>query len=194
MSIQKDWSVVKLQMLADPTEYIEEPPWQRGTFYYVKPGVVRYDGVEGQVNGSFSRYNFPKYKELHYRIKNIVENIIGEKLYPTYYFDRFYFKGNELVPHYDRDSCEISVSFHVSDNLDYEWPLYFQSDTVSRVGLTCLPGDGVLYRGCELTHWREPMKGDYKSYFHQVFFHYVRADGYCVQHAFDHHCEMGQLK
>lgn len=188
MGVNSDWSVVKLGMLADPTDYIEEPPWIRGSLSYHKPGVVKYENDEGQVNGSFSRYNFPKYKELHFYIKKVVEQIIGEKLYPTYYFDRFYFKGNELVPHTDRQSCEISVSYHISDNLDYDWPLYFESQTVPRVALTCLPGDGVLYRGCELTHWREPMRGNHKSYFHQVFFHYVRADGYCLHHAFDQ-CE-----
>jgi len=185
MAIQKDWSVVKLSMIADPSKYIEQPPWIRGSLGYNGPGNVTYTNDEGQVNGSFSRYNYPAYKELHYHIKNVVESVIGEKLYPTYYFDRFYFKGQELVPHRDRPSCEISVSYHISDNIDYEWPIFFEAENVPRVSLTCLPGDGVLYRGCELTHWREQLKGDANSYFHQVFFHYVRADGNCVHHAYD---------
>jgi len=185
MAIQKDWSVVKLQMLADPSEYIEEPPWERGIFYYENPGAVRYTEDETQVSGSLSRYNHPKYKELHYKIKNVLETILDDRLLPTYYFDRFYFKGQELSPHTDRESCEISVSFHISDNLDYAWPIYFTNDNVPKVEITCLPGDGVLYRGMDLVHWREPMKGNHKSYFHQIFFHYVRADGHFTQYAHD---------
>ena len=51
------------------------------------------------------------------------------------------------------------------------------------------PGDGMVYKGCERPHWREPLPREYKRkwygktyeveglYYHQVFFHYVLADG-----------------
>ena len=112
---------------------------------------------------------------------------MGERLYPTYYFDRFYFKGNELKKHRDRDACEISVSLNISSNLDYDWPIYFQAKmNEPAVSVVCNPGDGVLYRGIDVWHWREPMRGNHKSYFHQVFFHYVRADGNYCHAAYDH--------
>ena len=50
-------------------------------------------------------------------------------------------------------------------------------------------GDGMIYKGCERPHWRDPMPTEYKRtwygktvekeglYYHQVFFHYVLADG-----------------
>ncbi len=190
MLVDNNWSVIKLTQLYDPTELVEDIPWERGNFTYVRPGVVNVQKDEGQVNGSFSRYNHPKFKKAFYHIKNVVESVIGEKVYPTYYFDRFYFKGNELVKHRDREACEISVSYHIWDNLDYEWPIYFQADNDPKpCEITCKPGDGVLYRGMQLDHWREPMRGNHKSCFHQVFLHYVRANGYCLHHAFDRHCE-----
>ena len=186
MNIPKDWSVIKLEKLFDPTKLIEPIPWERGNYTYYRPGNVTVLNDEGQVDGSFSRYNHPKFKDAFYHIKSVVEKVMGEKLYPTYYFDRFYFKGSELKRHRDRDACEISVSFHIWNNLNYDWPLYFQGNNHPNPFLvTCNPGDGVLYRGMELDHWREPMKGNRTSCFHQVFFHYVRADGYCLHHDFD---------
>jgi hypothetical protein len=55
----------------------------------------------------------------------------------------------------------------------------------------CLdPGDGLLYKGCERPHWRDPLPSRHKggilgrwkrrndnTYYHQIFFHYVLADG-----------------
>ena len=47
--------------------------------------------------------------------------------------------------------------------------------------LSLKPGDGLLYKGCERPHWRDPMPGKTKKvfgkkvelYYHQIFFHYV---------------------
>ena len=35
-------------------------------------------------------------------------------------------------------------------------------------------GDAVIYKGCELAHWRNDFEGDWHA---QVFLHYVNADG-----------------
>ena len=54
--------------------------------------------------------------------------------------------------------------------------------------LSLEPGDGLLYKGCERPHWREAMPTEYTKkwfkkvekdglYYHQIFFHYVLADG-----------------
>ena len=59
-----------------------------------------------------------------------LEEIIGRKLYNTYYYDRYYFPGQELTRHADRDACEISVSVHVSTNLegkDADWPFWIKT-------------------------------------------------------------------
>lgn len=56
-------------------------------------------------------------------------------------------------------------------------------------------GDGMIYKGCERPHWREPMPGRKKTwwnkkqlYYHQIFFHYVLQDG---QRA---HCYMDRAR
>ena len=185
MQIEKgQWSLIQLNNLVDVRGIIEEPPKDRGKFGYDKKGRLNSWIEEGQVAGSLARYNHPKFIELHTCVMEMVEQVIHEKLYPTYYFDRFYFRGQELKRHSDRGSCEISVSMHISTNAKYPWPIYFEVDNTVKE-LTCKPGDAILYKGCELDHWREPLKGPSDTYFHQIFFHYVRANGYYLQHAYD---------
>ena len=120
--LPKDWQVTKIKDLHPPDEFIIPTPWERGTYEYHAPGNVTLR-KELQVGGSYSRYNHPSMKELHLKIKDILEQMMGERIYPSYYFDRFYFKGNELERHTDRGSCEISVSYHISSNLNYELSL-----------------------------------------------------------------------
>jgi hypothetical protein len=184
MTLPTNWEVVKISGIYPADEFVIPTPQERGIIHYRKSGV-EYENEEIQVKGSFSRYNHPCFKELHYKIKSVIEQMMGEKLYPTYYFDRFYFKGQELTRHKDRGACEISVTYNISSNLDYNWPIYFEGSSGKVIDITCNPGDAVLYRGCDLFHWRDPMKGNAKSCFHQAFFHYVRADGYYLQHAYD---------
>tara|TARA_Y100000004_G_scaffold50612_1_gene55813 strand:- start:338 stop:565 length:228 start_codon:yes stop_codon:yes gene_type:complete len=60
------------------------------------------------------------------------------------------------------------------------------------------PGDGMIYKGCERPHWRDPMptpkrrkrdiilrRKEKEYYYHQIFFHYVLADGERAHCAWD---------
>jgi hypothetical protein len=139
-----------------------------------------------------------------------LEKELGKKLYNTYYYDRFYFPGQALTRHADRDACEISVTVHISSNLKTPWPIWIKTpDTYADKKKTLITqrgenrsvilnaGDGMVYKGCERPHWREPMPTEHtrtwygKSvekeglYYHQIFFHYVLADGQRVQCAND---------
>lgn len=184
-----------LEALWDPKELICEVPKERGQFnYYGKsPEDFKHQEVEAQVNGSVSRYWYPQYREIHTGIRLKLEKILGCKLYNTYYYDRFYFPGQELKVHTDRDACEISVTIHVGTNLtgtDSEWPICVKSVDGTGAALSLEPGDAMLYKGCERPHWREPMpkprrrlrdrllfKKEPEYYYHQIFFHYVLANG-----------------
>ena len=63
----------------------------------------------------------PQYRSIHSGIRLKLEKELGRKLYNTYYYDRFYFPGQELTKHTDRDACEISVTVNVSTNLKQPW-------------------------------------------------------------------------
>ena len=184
-----------------PQELYRPVPEERGQINYwgKKLDQFEFTPTEMQVEGSLAVYSHPQYKSIHSGIRLKLEEILGRKLYNTYYYDRFYFTGQELTPHADRDACEISVSVNISTNLKDCWPIWIKTpDTYrdkSKMEIieygenrsVCLnPGDGMIYKGCERPHWRDPLPSRYKrikffkkddTYYHQVFFHYVLADG-----------------
>ena len=197
--------------LWDPKELYDPLPLihkHRGQYSWwgKKLDQFNYQEIEGQVEGSLSRYTYPKYLKVHGGIRKKLEKIIGRDLYETYYYDRYYFPGQELTRHADRDACEISVTVHISTNLKEQWPIYIKTpDTYAdkekrellSLGHTkeviLEPGDGMIYKGCERPHWRDPMPGSkgkvfgkkVEYYYHQIFFHYVLQDGQRAQCAWD---------
>lgn len=104
-----------------------------------------------------------------------ISELTGKNLIPTYSYTRIYLRGAELTPHKDRPSCEYSVTLNLAQT--HPWPLFMGK---SEVNLT--PGDGVIYKGCEIEHYRKKFEGD--SYT-QVFLHYVDADGPYRDHMYD---------
>ena len=68
------------------------------------------------------------------------------------------------------------------------WPIYFELPNGEVKELYTDHGDAVLYKGMEVDHWRNPLKGTPKVYYHQIFMHFVRADGYHVEYAYDTKC------
>ena len=145
---------------------------------------TQFNSVEPQVNGSLARYNHPFYKRTHYSLMKQIEGILSMDLLPTYYFDRFYYEGQKLDRHSDRPSCEISATVQISTNRDEAWPIWFERPDHTENSVSMKNGDMVLYKGCEREHWREPLTGE-NSYHHQIFFHYVNAQGPYVHHAYD---------
>jgi hypothetical protein len=101
-----------------------------------------------------------------------LEEIVGEDLYPTYSYARVYQNGNVMEKHTDRPSCEVSVSIQLGRSHDYAWPL-----CVENKNFEMSVGDAVLYKGCEVEHWREECKGPEGYYSGQLFCHFVRAEG-----------------
>jgi len=186
------------------SELYSQLPNERGQIKY-RGSLEKFDHneEEPQVKGSLSRYSYPLYKSAHTGIRLKIEKIIGRKLYNTYYYDRFYFPGQELIRHTDRPACEISVTVHVSTNLAKPWPICIKKPDIytddkktevlskgSNAEAFLSPGSGMIYKGCERPHWRGIMpENDFNSgeltYYHQVFFHYVLADGAYAHYAFD---------
>ena len=198
-----------IKNLCDPKKLFHPVPKERGLFNWRgsdKLDKFTYQEVETQVSGSLARYWHPQYRKIHSEIRLILEQAIGRKLYNTYYYDRFYFPGQELKKHTDRPACEISVTIHVSTNIKESWPIWIKTpDTFEDKTMKTLiasgenrfvyleAGDGMIYKGCERPHWRDPMPGllesninkDESLYYHQIFFHYVLQDGIRAHHAWD---------
>ena len=116
-----------IQNLYNPLDLVDEVPKERGMLRYSKnldfgskqgekEIIVYHEEDELQVSGSVARYNHPKYKYTHNQVRLKIEKIIGRKLFNTYYYDRFYFPGQELQPH--RDSGLQQQTLHTSSRQD----------------------------------------------------------------------------
>ena len=181
---------VIIKNLYDPDKLQCSPPEIPGLYKWIGKNVDEfiYNETESQVDGSIARYWHPHYRQAHTDIRKIIEMAIERKLYNTYYYDRFYFTGQELWRHLDRPPCEISVSVHVRTNLKQPWPIFIRKQNGENVSIKLESGDGLLYKGCERPHWREKMPEEPEIenlYYHNIFFHYVLQDGTRAHYAFD---------
>jgi len=139
---------------------------------------------------SHRRYGDPLTETILYNSKEHIENVTGKKLYPTYSFSRVYLKGDELKPHVDRPACEISVTCHVATQGD-PWPIWMKAPGKEPIYFVLEPGDAVVYKGCEVTHWRE--KAINTAVNAQFMLHYVDQNGPYVEHKFDKRVSLGTL-
>ena len=143
------------------------------------------DPIEGQVPNTYSCYADRAMETLMLKCQPIMEKTTGLKLNPAYTYARIYKKGDILKRHKDRFSCEISTTMNLGGD---DWPIYLSpnenvglSETEGgKKGITSFsnskgikvdlnPGDMLVYRGQELEHWREKLKGKECV---QVFLHY----------------------
>ena len=193
-------------VISDPNNLFCPPPvdsegnYLSGQLCFSGKKIVQTLSDENQVEGSFARYNFLRYKRIHHLIGKLIEGELGIDLFPTYFYERFYYVGQELTRHRDRPACEISASLQISTNRDEQWPIWFELPDKSESNVCMNNGDMVIYKGCEREHWREPLQSRYgrikklwkrirkdedDTYHHQIFFHYVNAQGPYVHYAFD---------
>ena len=130
---------------------------------------------DAQVPNSHSYYNLPVCNILLGQLTTKVSELADKKLKPAYAYCRVCFKGADLKPHKDRPSCEYSVTLNLSQT--HPWIIF-----MGKRGVTQKPGDGVLYKGCEIEHSRPEFTGDE---YVQVFLHYVDSEGPHKDHVYD---------
>ena len=141
-----------------------------------------YDGKfdDEQSPGAYSLYGDPLMDAILQSSNNFVSNVIGKKLIPTYSYWRLYITNNELKKHKDRPSCEYSTTLCLGydasnvEDTNYKWPVFIKSHNEEERCVTLEPGDMVIYKGCEVEHWRDAYKGLNHA---QVFLHYNEKDG-----------------
>ena len=125
-----------------------------------------YELAKDQVPHTYCNYSDIAMETLLLKLQPIVEKNTNLKLYPNYTYTRNYSKGDELVKHTDRMSCEISTTLNLGGDM---WPIYLEPKKGKSLKIDLEPGDMLLYRGKDLYHWREPFKGNECV---QVFLHY----------------------
>ena len=125
-----------------------------------------------QIPETYSHYADIVMETLLQKVKPIMEKESGVKLTETYSYARIYKKGDELTRHKDRSSCEISTTMFLGGE---DWSIFLEpSGERGKKGIEIKleRGDMLMYRGCDLEHWREPFEGENCG---QVFLHYNDA-------------------
>ena len=127
-----------------------------------------------QVPETYSHYSDIAMETLLEKLVEPMSKETGLNLIPTYSYARIYKKGDVLKRHKDRYSCEVSMTMNLGGD---PWPIYLEpSGETDKEGvkIDLEPGDALIYRGCEVEHWREVFKGENCG---QVFLHYNDASG-----------------
>ena len=127
-----------------------------------------------QVPETYSHYSDIAMETLLEKLTEPMSKETGLNLIPTYSYARIYKKGDVLKRHKDRYSCEVSMTMNLGGD---PWPIYLEpSGETDKEGvkINLEPGDALIYRGCEVEHWREAFEGENCG---QVFLHYNDASG-----------------
>lgn len=145
---------------------------KRMDHYHAQGNYMRGDA---QAPSSFSWYGLH-----HDLLEDCLEpmcELTNLDLEPTYDYSRIYVQNEVLAPHRDRPSCEISVTLNLKND-GGGWGFLWEDG-----GTVMSPGDAVIYKGCDLTHWRE---ANPSKYVYQVFLHYIRSDGEYRDNAYEY--------
>lgn len=137
--------------------------------------IGHYEPTTGQIPNTYSQYSNIVMETLLLKCQPKMEEITKLKLYPAYSYARIYKKGDILHKHKDRFSCEISTTMNLGGD---GWPIYLKpfKKASKDIKVILKPGDMLVYRGCDLEHWREEFTGNQCV---QVFLHYnnVKTQG-----------------
>ena len=128
--------------------------------------------TDEQVQNTYSHYADIAMETLLLKCLPVIEKHTELKLLPTYSYARIYKKGDILKRHKDKFSCEISSTLNLGGE---PWPIYLDpsgKEGMEGIKIDLKPGDMLIYKGCELEHWREKFKGENHC---QVFLHYNNA-------------------
>ena len=145
---------------------------KRDAIKYMYDNNILYDmGLHGtwkdeQIPNTYSHYADHVMETLLMKVLPKMQQETGLELVPTYSYARIYKRGDILHKHKDRPSCEISTTIHLGGD---PWSIFVEGTEVMLD-----VGDMLVYSGCELEHWREPLEGNTCA---QVFLHYNHVNG-----------------
>jgi hypothetical protein len=125
-------------------------------------------------------------------IRPRIGRLVGCPLTPTYSFARLYAEGEVLNRHRDRAACEISVTLSIEIPKGGGPSVLFLKPPRQRiVAIEMQEGDGCIYAGTEVEHWREAISvGGYL----QLFLHFIETNGQHYPHlAFDGRKSLGGI-
>lgn len=115
-----------------------------------------------------ARHNDPFACLIHKMLTPQVQRIVGHPVKPSYVFIAAYSEHGWVPPHRDREQCKYTLDLGVTLR-GPEWPLF-----INRQPYVLNDNEAIVYRGCELTHYREQIPEGATA--HLAFFHFVDED------------------
>ncbi len=141
----------------------------------IRQGAIRLG--DEQSSRRYVAHNDPVARFFHYQIASAISCFVGEPVKPSYVYLASYLEGAELKKHTDREQCEFSVTLCLDFSPEPEgpttWPIRVDTPK-GTVAVYQELGDGLLYRGTTVPHYRDPLPKGYTST--SIFFHYVPED------------------
>lgn len=129
---------------------------------------------DGQSPLRWVRHNDPGLRLVHAALSATVSAVVGEAVKPSYVYAAVYHDGADLPPHRDRPQCKYTVSVCVDCVPDpywqVPWPIVLETPA-GRVQIYQALGDGLLFKGMEITHDRPEIAAGLSVA--SVLFHYV---------------------
>lgn len=132
-------------------------------------------------NKSFSVYGLLSFEALLLQMQPLISKYCQIDLVPTYSYSRIYYSGSKLDKHFDRASCEYSVTCCISCDGE-PWDIYMKSKNNNEICIKLNEGDIAIYKGIEVEHWRNDYLGNRQI---QAFLHYVNSSGIYKEHIYD---------
>jgi hypothetical protein len=143
--------------------------------YMVRCG--RIDLGDEQSRRRYVAHNERVARFFHQQIASTVGAVVGQPVKPSYVYLASYLSGAVLKKHTDREQCEFSVTlcldFSPEPLGETSWPIFLDTPK-GKVTVYQALGDGLVYRGTRLPHYRDALPVGRTST--SIFFHYVAAD------------------
>jgi hypothetical protein len=111
----------------------------------------------------------------------VMEKLASCKLFLTNSVLRIYQKGGILKKHVDRPTCEFSGILTIGYDSNTIYPIWLKIEN-KNVAINLERGDMLIYKGCEVPHWRETFN---RRHWIQLFLRYVAANGKFAEHKYD---------
>ncbi len=129
---------------------------------------------DGQTEGRYVAHNEPVASFFHRQLTQAIGDATGALVQPSYSYVTLYQGGAALDPHTDREQCEYTLSLHFDSTPEPEaqtpWPLELMT-AEGALSVWQHFGDGLLFRGRYLPHWRSRLADGYTA--SSILFHYV---------------------
>jgi hypothetical protein len=156
------------------------PPFHLGALrryyrWHIRTGSFQLG--DNQVSRRHAAHNEPVARYVLEQLAPAVDDIARTRTKPSYVYLAAYQSGSVLERHTDREQCEYSITLCIDATPEPEaaapWPITLDTrDGALRIW-QCL-GDGLLYRGRHLCHYRDELPEGHSSL--SLLLHYVDHD------------------